>query len=76
LIEAVERLGLCFGGGGKKEDFGGFLARSSRDSATEEHRGSIGAFLRADPAVREHDVGPLVDAWHERAPVRPKPPTG
>jgi uncharacterized protein YggL (DUF469 family) len=64
LIDAVEARGLAFGGGGRPEDFEGFVTQLRRGSATEADREALTAFLAANSAVVRHAVGPLVDAWH------------
>jgi uncharacterized protein len=63
-IEAVEARRLGFGGGGRREDFAGFVTQLGRGSATEHDRTAMVTFLSSDPAVVRHAVGPLVDAWH------------
>lgn len=64
LIDAIETRRLAFGGGGRPEDFEGFVTQLERGSATESDRSALGAFLEGDPAVVRHEVGALVDAWH------------
>jgi uncharacterized protein len=63
LIDTVEARGLAFGGGGRREDFEGFVTRTGRESATDADRVDMGAFCAKDSAVVRHDVGPLIDAW-------------
>ena len=63
-IDAVETLGLAFGGGGRPSDFGGFVTQPGRQRATEAARSAMDMFLEGDSAVVRHHVGALVDAWH------------
>lgn len=64
LIDVVEARGLAFGGGGRPEDFGGFVTQLRRGSATEADREALTAFFAGDSAVVRHGVGALVDAWN------------
>jgi uncharacterized protein YggL (DUF469 family) len=64
LIDAVELRRLGVGGGGGGSHFGWFVVRLGRGSADEADREALAAFLGSDPAVVQHAVGPLVDAWH------------
>ncbi len=63
-IDAVEARDLGFGGGGNPADFAGFLARLGRGSVTEDDRAALSTFLQSDPAVVEHEMGELCDAWY------------
>lgn len=63
LIDAVEARRLGVTGGGDK-DFQGFVAHLGRGTATEADREALGRFFAADPAVAQHEVGALVDAWY------------
>lgn len=63
-IDAVEARELGFGGGGSATDFGGFLVRLGRRSVTEDDRAALSTFLQSDPAVVEHEMGELCDAWY------------
>jgi uncharacterized protein len=64
LIDAVELRRLGVGGGGSGTHFGWFVVRLGRGSADETDREALAGFLRSDPAVVHHEVGPLVDAWY------------
>ena len=68
LLALVEARGLSFGGGSSETHFRGFLAYAGRQSATEDDRAALTAFLKGDAALSASEVGELVDAWHERAP--------
>jgi uncharacterized protein YggL (DUF469 family) len=63
IREAIEANELCFGGGGL-EVWDGFVTLARGGSATEEHRRLVARWLEAQPAIVEHTVFPLVDAWH------------
>lgn len=63
LDEAIDTNGMGFGGGGNHE-WEGFITMMERGSTTEEHRTIVESWLSAHPHVEEHEVGPLVDAWH------------
>lgn len=62
LIDAVEARQLGVGGGGSK-DFQCFIARLGRGSANDEDRDALGRFFAEDPAIVQHEIGPLIDAW-------------
>lgn len=68
LLALVETRGLSFGGGSSETHFRGFLAHAGRKNADENDRAALVAFLKDDPALTGNEVGPLVDAWHEREP--------
>lgn len=61
---AIEANGLEFGGGGTSNIWEGFVACDRRGSATEQHRQLVEEWLSKEPRVLQHDVGPLIDAWH------------
>jgi uncharacterized protein YggL (DUF469 family) len=66
IHEAIEQNGLQFGGGGSTNIWEGFATLDApRGSVTEAHREKMIQWFRANPKVREYEVGPLVDAWHE-----------
>ena len=64
IEQAIEANGLMFGGGGNESEWSGFVTLDRRGSATEEHRQFVQSWLQSQPQIVEHQVGPLVDAWH------------
>lgn len=65
LLEVVVARKLSFGGGFSPDgEFGGFVTRKGRGSATEDDRTALAAFLDGEDAVVRHEVGPLRDAWY------------
>lgn len=64
-IAFVESRGLGFGGGVREGLIDGFVIRLPRDSATEEDRAAVAAFLATEPLVLGCDVGRLRDT-HRR----------
>ncbi|WP_186176259.1 YggL 50S ribosome-binding family protein [Vibrio jasicida] len=62
FIDYIDGLSLCFGGGGL-ELFEGFLCSTERyESATEEQKAQVLAWLQARPEVSSAKAGELVDA--------------
>jgi len=64
FLAHIEARKLAFGGGIGGGDFGGFVARFGRGTATNDDRASVAAFLASDPDVTRHVVGELRDAWY------------
>ena len=65
LIDAIEARTLAFGdGAGCDDKLDGFITRAGRDSATEEDRAALAAFLDGGKEIAPHEVGALRDAWH------------
>jgi uncharacterized protein YggL (DUF469 family) len=63
IAEAIEGAGLMCGGGcGREWDV--FVSRSQRQSATEEDRRAIAAWLEGHGQIADIHIGPLVDAWY------------
>lgn len=63
IAEAIEGAGLMCGGGcGREWDV--FVSRPHRQSATEEDRRAIAAWLEGYGQIADIHIGPLVDAWH------------
>jgi uncharacterized protein len=60
IDQAIERRGLCFGGGEES----GFITHSSRGSAAEDDRQAVGTWLEATGVILSVTVGPLIDAWY------------
>ncbi len=60
LETAVEPYDLGFGGGGRQNDWDGYI-QANRKTATEEHRRLIEDWLKAEPRVCEYGIGPLID---------------
>ena len=63
IVDVIEARGLLCGGGGHR-NWSFFVARPSRQSASEDDREYILSSMRGYPNVVEVQVGPLVDAWH------------
>ncbi len=63
FIAHIEAHELAFGGG-IGPTVGGFVTRFGRGCATEDDRACVGSFLASDPAVIQHSMGELRDAWH------------
>ena len=63
FLDAIESLGLQFGGGGI-HDWDGFVEFCGRGTATEQHRKAILSWLETHPDIENPGVGELVDAWH------------
>ncbi len=63
IVDVIEARGLLCGGGGYR-DWGMFICRHGRQSASEDDREYILRSLRDYPDVVEVQVGPLVDAWY------------
>lgn len=61
--QAIESAGLMCGGGCGQE-WGIFVVRPGRRSATEDDQRHVRAWLERHPLVSDIRVGPLVDAWH------------
>ena len=44
---------------------GGFVTTSNNGSTTEEDQKAVGDWLKANKALKNAEVGKLVDAWYE-----------
>jgi len=65
LIGVIETRSLLFGGGvGGDDNFGGFVTRDGRGSATEDDRAALREFLSSERQFTRFDVGALRDAWY------------
>jgi uncharacterized protein YggL (DUF469 family) len=65
LEEAIEQHELEAGGGGGRPVWDFFVVSArKRNSATDEQREKVGAWLSHRPEVTASEVGPLRDAWH------------
>ena len=71
LIGVVEARTLGFGGcAGRDDKLDGFVTHIGRESATEDDRAVLAAFLAGDDAVVRREIGALRDAWYGRDEVR------
>lgn len=64
MTQAIESQGLSFGGGGDTTRWGGFITLNRRGSLSDEHRTKVSTWLASKAAVREYQIGQLVDAWY------------
>ncbi len=64
IAEAIEGNGLICGGRGGRE-WNIFVSRHHRQSATENDRSAIAAWLEGHGHVAEIRIGPLADAWYD-----------
>ena len=64
LIETVEGLNLCIGGGGLHELVFFCSRLRGRAPVTLDDREAIGRWLAQDCRVSSYDLGNLVDAWY------------
>jgi len=61
LEEVIEPRKLAIGGWID----GGFVTTSNNGSTTEEDQKAVGDWLKANKALKNAEVGKLVDAWYE-----------
>ena len=65
IIEFIKPRGLEIGGGGSKDKFSGYVTSISRyDSATDDDRGALEAWLINYTGTSEVLIQPLSDAYH------------
>ena len=61
LEEVIEPRKLALGGWID----GGFVTKNKNGSATEDDQKAVGDWLKANKALKNAEVGKLVDAWYE-----------
>lgn len=66
VVEAIERQGLVFGGGGSPTSgWGGIVCRDHRyESTTEVHREAVAAWLKQRVDATSFSISHAWDIWH------------
>lgn len=65
FVDKIEDKGLCFGGGGSKDNWSGVISKDKNYLCTEaSDKSYISNWLKSKKEIIEHKIGKDIDLWY------------